>query len=149
MTLREKLMANLKEAMKSRDQLRLDTIRFIQSAIKNREIELRPQAIEEPEVLNVLKKMAKQRRESIEQYQEAGRQDLADKERAELKIVEEYLPQAMSREQLESVVNEVVAALGATELKQMGAVIKEVQARTQGAADNRMISELVKAKLGQ
>ncbi len=147
MSIREKLMADLKEAMKSRDQLRLDTIRFIQSAIKNREIDLRPQAIDEPEVLAVLKKMAKQRKESIDQYRSAGRQDLVDKEQAELVILEEYLPQAMDQGQVEAIVGEVIAALGATEIKQMGAVIKEVQARTAGAADNRMISELVKAKL--
>ncbi len=147
MSIREKLMADLKEAMKSRDQLRLDTIRFIQSAIKNREIDLRPQAIDEPEVLAVLKKMAKQRKESIDQYRSAGRQDLVDKEQAELVILQEYLPQAMDQGQVEAIVGEVIAALGATEIKQMGAVIKEVQARTAGAADNRMISELVKAKL--
>jgi uncharacterized protein YqeY len=149
MNLRERLMADLKDAMKSKNQVAMDAIRFLQAAIKNREIELRPNPINETEIQAVLKRMAKQRKESIEQYEKAGRKDLADKEHTELKMIEGYLPQPMSEEQLVKIVQEVITAQGATTVKQMGAVIKEVQARTQGTADNKLISELVKTRLAQ
>jgi uncharacterized protein YqeY len=133
--------------MKSKNQVTMDAIRFLQAAIKNREIELRPNPINETEIQAVLKRMAKQRKESIEQYEKAGRKDLVDKENTELKLIEGYLPQPMSSEQLAKIVQEVITAQGATSVKQMGAVIKEVQARTQGSADNKLLSELVKARL--
>ncbi len=147
MTLREHLMSDLKEAMKSKDQLKVDAIRFLQAAIKNREIEARPAAITEQDILAVVKKMAKQRKESIDQYQKANRQDLVDKESAELKLIEAYLPQQLSEDQVRSTIKDVINALSATSIKQMGAVIKEVQARTQGTADNKLVSEIVKASL--
>ena len=147
MSLRDKMMADLKEAMKARDQAKMDTIRFLQSAVKYREVELRPNAITDQDVLGVIKKMAKQRRESIEQFEGAGRADLADKEKSELAIIEAYLPQQMDRGQVESLVKEVIQSLGANSVKQMGAVIKEVQARSAGSADNKLVSELVKASL--
>lgn len=147
MSLRDKMMADLKEAMKARAQAKMDTIRFLQSAVKYREVELRPAAITDQDVLGVIKKMAKQRRESIEQFEKAGRADLAEKEKSELAIIEAYLPQAMDRGQVETLVKEVIQALGANSVKQMGAVIKEVQARSAGSADNKLVSELVKASL--
>jgi len=147
MTTRERLMADLKEAMKNKDQIRMDAIRFLQSAIKNREIELRPNPITDQEILGVIRKMVKQRKESIDQYEKAGRQDLVDKERTELNLIEGYMPQQMSPEQVLAIVEEVVTALGASSVKQMGAVMKEVQARTQGTADNKLVSEAVKARL--
>lgn len=147
MSLREKMMADLKEAMKARDQAKMDAIRFLQSAVKYREVELRPNGITDQDVLGVIKKMAKQRRESIEQFEKAGRNDLAVKEKSELAIIEAYLPQQMDRAQVEALVKEVIQALGANSVKQMGAVIKEVQARSAGSADNKMVSELVKASL--
>lgn len=147
MEIREKIMADMKEAMKARDAVRLDTIRFLQSAIKYKEVELRPNAITADDVLSVVKKLVKQRKESIEQFQQAARQDLVDKELAELKVLEGYLPQQMSKEQIESVVTEVIAALQAKTIKDMGAVMKETLAKTKGAADNKTISEVIKAKL--
>jgi uncharacterized protein YqeY len=147
MEIREKLMNDVKEAMKSKESVRLGALRFLQAAIKNREIELRPNAITSEEVMGVIRRSVKQRKESIDQYKNAGRQDLVDQETAELKILEAYLPQQMGREQLEVVVVEVIAALGAKTPKEMGAVMKEVIARTAGAADNKMVSEVVKAKL--
>lgn len=147
MSLRDKMMADLKEAMKSRDQAKMDAIRFLQSAVKYREVELRPNAITDQDVQGVIKKMAKQRRESIDQFEKAGRADLADKEKSELTIIEAYLPQQMDRAQVEALVKEVIQSVGATSVKQMGAVIKEVQARSGGSADNKMVSELVKASL--
>lgn len=147
MEIREKIMADMKDAMRAKDAVRLDTIRFLQSAIKYKEVELRPNAITADDVLGVVKKLVKQRKESIEQFQQAARQDLVDKELAELKVLESYLPQQMSKEQIESVVTEVIAALQAKTIKDMGAVMKETLAKTKGAADNKTISEVIKAKL--
>jgi len=147
MDIREKLMADVKEAMKSKETLKLNALRFLQAAIKNREIELRPNPMTSEEVMGVLRRSVKQRKESIEQYKAAGRQDLVDQEAAELKILETYMPQQMGKDQLEKIVIEVIAALGAKTPKEMGAVMKEVIVRTAGSADNKMISETVKAKL--
>lgn len=147
MQIREKLTADMKEAMKAKDQVRLEAIRFLQSAIKNREIELRPNPINSDEVLGVVKKMVKQRKESIDQYQAAGRQDLVDKEANELKILEAYLPAQMSKEQIEKLVVETIAELKATTIKDMGPVMKSVIAKSQGSADNKIVSEVIKAKL--
>ena len=147
MEIRDQIMGDVKTAMRDKDSLKLNTLRFLQAAIKNREIELRPNAITGDEVMGVLKKLVKQRKESIEQYQAGGRQDLADQEAAELKVLEAYLPAQMGREQVEKIVAEVVAALNASSVKDMGPVMKEVQARTAGAADNKLVSELVRAKL--
>lgn len=147
MEIREKIMSDMKAAMREKDQVRLDTIRFLQSAIKNREIEARPNPLTNEDVLGVIKKMAKQRKESIEQYQAASRQDLVDKEAAELKVIEGYLPAQMSRDQVESIVAQVIAETKASSIKDMGTVMKAVVAKTAGAADNKMISEVIKSKL--
>jgi len=144
---REQLTADVKSAMIAKDSLKLTTLRFLQAAIKNREIEVRPNAITGDEVMGVIKKLVKQRKESIEQYQAGGRKDLADQEAAELKILEAYLPAQMDRAQVEKIVADVMAALGAKTIKDMGPVMKEVQARTAGAADGKMVSEIVRAKL--
>lgn len=147
MSLREKILEDIKTAMKNKEADRLSTVRFLQSAIKYREIELRPNAITDQEILGVIKKLTKQRKDSISEFEKAGRTDLADKEKGELKILEEYLPQQMSAEQVTAIVNEVIAAQGATTMKQMGGVVKEVMAKTGGNADGKMISDLVKSKL--
>lgn len=147
MEIRDQIMADVKDAMKSKDQLKLNTLRFLQAAVKNREIELRPNPINSDEVMGVIKKLVKQRKESIEQYQNGGRQDLADQEAAELKVLEGYLPAQMGRDQVEKVVTEVIAALGAKTVKDMGPVMKEVIARTAGTADNKTVSEVIKSKL--
>jgi uncharacterized protein YqeY len=147
MELRDQVMSDVKTAMKEKDQAKLNTLRFLQSAIKNREIEVRPNAITADDVLSVLKKLVKQRKESIEQYQAGGRQDLVDAETAELKILEAYLPAQMGRDQIEKLVVEVIAALSAKTVKDMGPVMKEVIARSQGTADNKMVSEVIRAKL--
>ncbi len=147
MALRDQIMNDIKDSMRAKDMAKLNALRMVQSAFKNREIELRPEPMSEDEHIAVLKKLAKQRKESIEQYQAANRQDLADAEAAELKLLEQYLPAQMSKEQVEKIVAEVIAAVGATTVKEMGAVMKEVQARTAGTADNKLVSELIKAKL--
>ena len=147
MEIREKIMNDMKTAMREKDQVRLEAIRFLQSAIKNREIEARPNPITPDDVLAVIKKMVKQRKESIDQYQAANRQDLVDKENAELKVIEGYLPAQMSREQIEAVVTEVITETKASSIKDMGTVMKAVVAKTAGAADNKIVSEIIKSKL--
>ncbi len=147
MEIRDQIMADVKAAMIAKESIKLTALRMLQAAIKNREIELRPDPINKDEVMGVIKKLVKQRKESIEQFQQAGRQDLVDQETTELKVLEVYLPQAMPREQVEAVVMDVIAALGAKSVKDMGPVMKEVVARTAGAADNKMVSEIIKAKL--
>lgn len=147
MDISERIKADLKAAMIAKDSAKLSVIRFLQSAIKYREIELRPNPISNDEVMGVLKKLVKQRKESIDQFKAGGRNDLVEQETAELKILETYLPAQMSREQIETLVSDVIAALGAKTLKDMGSVIKEVIARSAGSADSKTVSELVKAKL--
>ncbi len=140
-------MNEIKDAMRAKDSVKLNTLRFLQSAIKNREIELRPNPMTDDESMGVIKKLVKQRKESIEQYKAGNRQDLVDQEAAELKILETYLPAQMSKEQVEKLVAEVIAATGAKTVKDMGPVMKEVLAKSGGAADNKLVSELVRSKL--
>lgn len=147
MEIREKIMNDMKAAMRDKDQVKLDTIRFLQAAIKNREIEVRPNPISAEDILAVLKKSSKQRKESIEQFKQANREDLAAKEEAELKIIEAYLPSQMSREQIEALVVATIAELKATSVKDMGAVMKAVIAKSAGSADNKVVSEVIKSKL--
>jgi uncharacterized protein YqeY len=137
----------MKEAMKAKDSARLNALRMVQAAFKNREIELRPEAMSEDECLSVIKRQVKQRKESIEQYQAANRDDLVQAETAELKLLETYMPAQMGREQIEQIITQTIADLGAKTMKDMGGVIKEVIARTSGSADNKIVSEVVKARL--
>ncbi len=147
MGLKEQILADMKEAMKAKEAERLSVIRMLQAAVKNREIELRPNEITEPDVLAVVRKLAKQRKDSITEFEKAARQDLADKEKSELKVIETYLPAQMSPEQLAVIVEEVIKAQNATSQKQMGAVVKEVMAKANGMADGKAISDLVRSKL--
>lgn len=147
MSLRETISNDIKTAMKEKNSAKLNALRMVQSAFKNREIELRPAAMPEDEFMLVIKKLVKQRKESIEQFQAANRQDLVDAETAELSLLETYLPAQLSREQIEKIVADVVKELGATSVKQMGQVMKEAQARAGGQADNKIMSEVIKSKL--
>lgn len=147
MSLKAKILEDIKSAMKERNQLKMDVLRFLQSAVKNREIELRPNEIKDEDIFGVIKKMVKQRQESIDQFEKAGRNDLADKEKAELAVYQAYLPKAMERADVEKVVAAVMADLKAASVKDMGPVMKEVIARTGGAADNKVVSEIVRSKL--
>jgi len=147
MEIRERIMNDIKVSMKEKNQVRLNTLRFLQAAIKNREIEMRPNPITHDEVIGVIKKLVKQRKESIDQYKAGGRQDLVDQEMTELAILEELLPAQLSQTQVENIVKDVIIALNAKSVKDMGAVIKEVIVRTQGNADNKLVSETVKKSL--
>lgn len=147
MNIKEQLMADMKSAMREKDSERLAAIRFVQAAIKNKEIEVRPGEITEQDQLAVVKKVVSQLKDAITQYEQANRTDLADKEKAQLKVVQNYMPAQMSREQLEKVIAEVMQQTGASSIKDMGTVIKGTMEKTGGAADNKMISEIVRSKL--
>jgi uncharacterized protein YqeY len=146
-SIQKQILDDVKAAMKARETEKLSTLRMLQSAIKNKEIEVRPNEVSDQDVTSVIKKMVKQRKEAAEQYSNAGRTELAEKENAESKILEAYLPEQMSEEQVAKIVEEVIAATGASYMKDMGAVMKEVQAKTAGTADGKLISQIVKAKL--
>jgi uncharacterized protein YqeY len=147
MSLKQQILDDTKEAMKAKNMDKVNTLRFLQSAVKNKEIEVRPNALTDEDVLAVLRKSVKQRQDSIEQYTSAGRADLADKEKLELSIIEGYLPKQMSADQIEAIVKQAIKDVGATSPKEMGAVMKAVQAKTQGTADNKLVSEIVKKQL--
>ncbi|MCO5113017.1 MAG: GatB/YqeY domain-containing protein [Bdellovibrionaceae bacterium] len=149
MSLKEKILTDIKEAMKNKDTVVLSTLRFLNSAIKNKEIELRPNAITDEDVVGVIKKSVKQRQDSIEQYEKAGRPELADNEKAELKILETYLPAQLSEDQIAVIVREAISATGASTMKDMGGVMSYVREKTGGNADNRLVSQIVKNALEQ
>ncbi len=148
MSLREQVISDLTAAMKAQDAARTSTLRMVKAALMNREIEKGGQ-VDEDEMVKLLRSLVKQRRDSIEQYGKAGRQDLVDKESAEVQVIESYLPQAATREEIEAVVTAAVAETGATSIKDMGRVMKAAQSKLAGKnADGRTVSEIVKARLG-
>lgn len=147
MSVRDQIMSDVKDAMRAKEMQKLQTLRGLQAAIKNKEIEVRPAEVTDKDVLDVLKKMAKQRKDSIEQFEAAQRADLADQEKIELKIIEAYLPEEMSEAQIKAIVLDVVKETGATSMKDMKTVMQAVMERTAGAADNKIVSGLVKDAL--
>lgn len=147
MSLKTEILENIKIAMKAKDSKKLEVLRFVNAEIKNKEIAVRPKEISEEEVVQVLKRYLKQRKEAALQFAEAGRQDLVDKEIYEAGVVEAYLPEMLSEDQLKPIVDEVVKAKGATSMKDMGAVMQEVLAKAGARADGKMVSMLVKAAL--
>ncbi|MHB8173262.1 MAG: GatB/YqeY domain-containing protein [Nitrospirota bacterium] len=147
MTLKERLNADMKEALKAHDAARLSTIRMIISSYRNKEIDSRKD-LDDEGILGVLSTAAKQRRESIEQYGKAGRQDLVDKESAELDVIQSYMPQQMGKEEIEALVNEAMAESGAKGPADMGKVMKVLMPKVKGRADGKLVNELVKKALG-
>src|SRR5262249_386305 len=147
MTLRDRLTEDLKQAMKSRDQLRMDVIRMIKAAVLNKEVELKKD-LDDAEMSRVMTSMIKQRKESVAQFEKGNRAELAAKERQEIAIIEAYLPQALTLDQLTGVVEAVIRDTGATSPKDLGAVMKAVMARLAGqAVDGKQVIELVRSKL--
>lgn len=147
MSLHDRLTEDLKLAMKARDQLRMDVIRMIKAAVMNKEMEIKKD-LDDAELSRVMTTMIKQRRESIEQFEKGQRVELADKERQEIAILESYLPQALSPEQLSAIVDSVIRDTGARFLKEMGIVMKAVMVRVAGQpVDGKQISDLVRSKL--
>lgn len=149
MTLAERISGDMTAAMKAREELRLSTLRMVKAAIKNREIERR-QPLTDAEVMQVLATLIKQREDSATQFQQGGRPELAEKERKEIVIIEAYLPRTLAPEEIEAAVRAAIAETGATEAKQMGAVMKAAMAKFQAAqqrADGKLVSETVKRLL--
>lgn len=151
--IKQKLMDDLKASMKSGDKLRTGCLRMLRSKVLEREVALRPKKgadyeLDDEEALQVISTYAKQRKDSIESYRGGGREDLAAREEAELKIIEEYLPAQMSEEELGRIVDEVIAECGASSPKEMGQVMKGVMARVRGQADGKAVNAIVRQKLG-
>lgn len=147
MSLKERIVSDLTAAMKAKEAARLSTLRMVKANVMNREIEKGGELTDE-EMTKALQSLLKQRRDSVEQYEKAGRQELADKERAEIEVIEEYLPRAASPEEIEAAVAAAIKETGATSMREMGAVMKAAQARLAGqSADGRIVSEIVKKQL--
>jgi len=148
MSLTTQIVADLTAAMKAQDAARTSTLRMVKAAMMNRQIE-KGSELDDEDMQKLLRSLVKQRRDSIEQYEKAGRQELVDKEKAEIVVIETYLPQAASREEIEQAVVAAIAETGANSMKDMGRVMKAVQASLAGKnADGRLVSEVVKARLG-
>jgi uncharacterized protein len=146
MSILERLTEEMKVAMKSGDKERLSTIRLLRGQIKDAEINKRA-ALTDDEELTVLTNAAKRRKESIEAFSAAGRADLAEKEKAELTVIQSYLPSPLTDAEIEAIVNEAIATAGAQTIKELGKVMPLVVARTKGRADGKVVSELVRKKL--
>ena len=147
MTLREQIISDMTASMKAQDAPRTSTLRMVKAAMMNRQIE-KGGELDDEEMTRLLNSLVKQRRDSVEQYEKGGRQDLADKEKSEIQVIEAYLPQAASPEEIEAAVAAAIAESGANSMKDMGKVMKSVQAALAGKnADGRMVSEIVKSKL--
>ncbi len=147
MTLHERIQTDMIAALKARDELRLSTLRLIKAAVKNREVSAM-RALDDASVIDVLKSLIKQRRESAEQYRAGGRTDLAEKEEKEIAIIAEYLPAALGEAELERIVSETIAELGAKTLKDMGPVMKAVMAKLAGQLfEGKVVNAIVRAKL--
>ena len=149
MTLSEQIQKDITAAMKARDEQRLSTLRMMKTALKNREIE-KMAPLDDKESQQVLSTLIKQRKDSIEQFTKGGRQELADKEAAEIKLIETYLPKAAGEEEIVAGVKAVIAEMGSPTLKDMGSVMKNVMARfgSGGArVDGKLVSETVKKEL--
>ena len=141
-TLSEKIRADLTAAMKAQEKERLSTLRMLQSSIKNEQINAGHELTDE-EALTVIRKAVKQRMDSIEQYTNGNRPELAEKERSEMEMLKEYLPPELTDEEVESGVRELIASTGAQSKKDMGKVMKEATARYKGRVDGRKIQEIV------
>ena len=147
MSLYDRLSEDLKRAMKDRDQLRMDVIRMMKAALLNKELELKKD-LDDAEMSRVMTTLVKQRREAVEQYQKANRADLAGKELKEIDIIQGYLPQALSQEDIVRLVESTILETGAKGPKDMGTVMKAAMAKLTGQTiDGKQLSELVKSKL--
>ncbi len=145
-SLKDRIQDDMKSAMRAKDKVRLGTIRLILAAIKQKEVDDQS-TLNDDQVLVVLEKMVKQRRDSIKQYEDADRQELADIEKEEITVLQEYLPEQMDITELEAVVAEIIASVGASGPQDMGKVMGALKPRIQGRADMGQASQLVKTKL--
>lgn len=150
MGISDQVQKDMVEAMRNREELRLSCLRMVKTALKNKEIEKRG-PLDDQEAQQILATLIKQRRDSVEQFQKGGRQELADKEAAEIKLIEAYLPQAMGAEEIASVVKATIAEMGSPTLKDMGTVMKAAMAKLQATGarvEGKTVNEVVKKQLG-
>lgn len=148
MSIKDRLKEDMISAMKGKEKDRLECIRFVQAAIKKQEVDTRKD-LDDAAVIAILSNLAKQRKDSIEQFKKGGREDLVAKEESELKIIQGYLPAQMDSQDLEKLVASVIQETGATGMKDMGAVMKAVMAKAAGRAEGSAVSDMVKRKLSQ
>jgi len=151
MTIQEKIVSDIKVAMKARSQDRLRVLRSLKAKLMEKEISVRKDgeaSISDEQAVEVLMKAAKQRKESIDQFEEGGREDLAENEKAELTIIEEYLPEMMDEDEVRSIVKEKIAATGASGMQDMGKVMGPLMGQLKGKADGGLVSKIVKEELG-
>jgi uncharacterized protein YqeY len=146
MNLQAEISAALKDAMRAKDAAKLASLRLVLTAIKNREKEVR-RSLENPEIISLISTQIKQRKESIDHYRKAGRDDLVKAEESELQILQAYMPEELSAEEMSQALDEVISEVGAVSIKDMGKVMKAAMAKLAGRADGRVINEMVKAKL--
>ncbi|MEB3277445.1 MAG: GatB/YqeY domain-containing protein [Lyngbya sp.] len=152
MSLKDQISEEIKAAMKAKDKVRLEAVRSIKKVLIEKESEVKGKgqdALTPDQELEVLMQQAKQRRDSIAQYQQAGREDLAETEKAELAVIEEFLPQQLSDSEVAAIIDEIIAEVNATSPKDMGKVMGPAMQRLKGQADGKKVQELVKAKLSQ
>ena len=148
MTLQEKIQNDIAEAMRARESLRLNVLRMMKTAVKNKEVE-KMKNLDEPEVVAVLNTLVKQRKDSIEQFRKGGREELAQKEEAEIKIIEGYLPAAASDDDIRRAVEDAIGEVGAASMKEMGKVMSNVKLRLAGkTVDGAHVSQIVRERLG-
>ena len=146
MSLEERLVEEMKQAMKSNDKLRLSTIRMIRSGVKNKEIELRKK-LEDEEIERVIQVMVRKGEESVEQFQTGGRTDLVEKEKKEIEILKSFLPQPLSQEEILKIIDQSIQETQASSPKDIGKVMKSVMPKMGGKADGKLINQLVKERL--
>lgn len=149
MNLEQKIQQDLKEAMKSGDRFKVDTLRGLIAQIKDERIKLRPKELEEKDVLAVLQRAVKRRKEAISLYQQGNRQDLVDKEQRELEIIQQYLPEQMPKEEVLKLIDQAIAEVQAQSIKDLGKVMGSVMKKVQGRADGKEVQQLVRERLTQ
>lgn len=148
MSLKLRITEDMKQAMRAKETMRLGAIRLLQSAIKQREVDERIEVTDQ-HIIEIIEKMLKQRRDSISQYEAANRQDLADVEKLEMAVLQEYLPQQLTEEEVLSLLDQVITDTGATDVKDMSKVMAAIKPLVVGRADMAKISTLIKAKLAR
>jgi hypothetical protein len=151
LSIMERVTKEMKDAMKARDKVRLRTLRSLRSALMNKTIDKRQgddAELDESEQLAVVRKQVKQRKDSIEQFEEAGRDDLVEKEQEELDVLKEFMPEPMSEEKLEAAIDAIIEDVGATDMSDMGAVMGRAMGELRGKVDGSRVQQIVKEKLG-
>lgn len=146
MTLKQKLQEDLKTSMKNKDTLRKSVITLIKSSIKQVEVDKRIE-LNDDDVIDIISKQLKQRNDSLEQFLDAGREDLVEETRSEIEVLKEYLPQQLSEEELNEIVKQTISEVGATSMKDMGKIMSVIKPKTKGRADGKLINKLVKENL--